>query len=211
MALILPFPALHETSFQQHTDLPEQELWESLRQGNEAALAQLHKTYYKSLFRYGVKLSHNPDISEDCIQDLFANLWASRQQISAVQSIKFYLFTSYRRLVLVHLKKQQKLLTQIFKPDATIVFSAEEITVQSEANHEIAQKLTSLLNNLPKRQREVLYLRYYEDLSLTEIAQLMDLSYQSVLNYIQRALTNIRQQPEITVLLSRSSLKLVTS
>ena len=211
MALILPISSIPTSACHQSIPLAEEELWEGMRQGNEAALAQLHKTYYKSLFRYGLKLSHNAAISEDCIQDLFANLWASRQQISAVQSVKFYLFTSYRRLVLVHLKKQQKLFNQLFNQDPAIVFSAEEITVRSETDHETAQKLTSVLNSLPKRQREVLYLRYYEDLNLTEIGQLMDLSYQSVLNCIQRALTNIRHRPEITVLLSRTSLKLVSS
>src|SRR5207237_5208794 len=115
------------------------------------------------------------------------------------------------RLVFVHIKKQQKLLNPFFNQDPAIVFSAEEITMRSEADHEIAQKLIFLLNSLPKRQREVLYLRFYEDLSLTEIAQLMDLSYQSVMNYTQRALSNIRQRPEIAALLSRSSLKLVSS
>ncbi|PSR56176.1 sigma-70 family RNA polymerase sigma factor [Adhaeribacter arboris] len=211
MALIIPISAIPSSSCPQVANLTEPEIWEGMRQGDEAALAQLHKTYYKSLFRYGVKLSQNAAISEDCLQDLFANLWATRQQISAVQSVKFYLFTSYRRLVLLHIKKQQKLLHPFFNQDPAIVFSAEEITMRSEADHEIAQKLIFLLNSLPKRQREVLYLRFYEDLSLTEIAQLMDLSYQSVLNYTQRALTNIRQRPEIAALLSRSSLKLVTS
>ncbi len=210
MALILPISSIPTNSCQQTIPFAELEIWEGMRQGNEAAIALLHKKYYKSLYCYGLKLSQNAGVSEDCVQDLFANLWASRQQISAVQSVKFYLFTSYRRLVLLQIKRQQKLIHQIFNQDPAVVFSAEEITVRSEADNETAQKLISLLNSLPKRQREVLYLRYYEDLDLTEIAQLMDLSYQSVLNYIQRALTNIRQRPEITILLSRSSLKLVT-
>lgn len=207
MALILPMYPLQEASHQSLANLPEQELWENLRQGHEEALAQIHRQYYKSLFRYGIKLSQDAALSEDCIQDLFAALWASRERINAAQSIKLYLFTSYRRLLLQRKKTEQKALTRLFyQPD--VVFSSEEIVVRTEVDQETTQNLITLLNTLPKRQKEALYLRYYEDLSFTEVAQLMDVSYQSVLNHIQRALNNIRQHPDLAVLLGRSALRL---
>ncbi len=210
MALLLPLLTLPAPSYQQDSNLPEQELWEGLRQGNETALAFIHRSYYKNLFRYGLKLSQDAALSEDCIQDLFATLWVARQQLSPVKSIKFYLFTSYRRLILQHQKKQQKTLNRLFyQPD--IVFSSEEIIVRAEVDQATAHNLLTLLNSLPKRQKEALYLRYYEDLSFAEVAHLMDVSYQSVLNYIQRALTNIRQRPDLAVLLGRSSFKLSSS
>ncbi len=207
MALILPLYTLQEASHQPHATLPEQELWENLRQGHEEALGYIHRSYYKSLFRYGLKLSQDAALSEDCIQDLFVTLWASRERIKSVQSIKLYLFTSYRRLILQHKKTEQKAFTRIFyQPD--VVFSSEEIVVRSEVDQETTQNLIILLNSLPKRQKEALYLRYYEDLSFTEVAQLMDVSYQSVLNHIQRALNNIRQHPDLAVLLGRSAFRL---
>ncbi|QNF31465.1 sigma-70 family RNA polymerase sigma factor [Adhaeribacter swui] len=210
MALILPLPVLHDTSYQQFDELPEQELWNTLRQGNEAALAFIHRSYYKSLYRYGLKLSQDADLSEDCIQDLFVTLWTARSNISAVQSIKLYLFTSYRRLILQHKKNRQKALNRLFyQPD--VVFSSEEVMMKSEADQQTTQNFIILLNSLPKRQKEALYLRYYEDLSFTEVAQLMDVSYQSVLNHIQRALNNIRQRPDLAILLGRSSFKLSSS
>jgi RNA polymerase sigma factor (sigma-70 family) len=207
MALILPLYKLQEASLQLHADVPEQELWDNLRQGNEGALACIHRNYYKSLFRYGLKLSQDAALSEDCIQDLFVSLWSSRERIKAVQSIKLYLFTSYRRLILQRKKTEQRAFTRLFyQPD--VVFSSEEIVVRSEVDQETTQNLIILLNTLPKRQKEALYLRYYEDLSFSEVAQLMDVSYQSVLNHIQRALNNIRQHPNLAALLGRASFKL---
>ncbi|RDC61788.1 RNA polymerase sigma factor [Adhaeribacter pallidiroseus] len=207
MALILPLYTLQEAILQPHAALSEPELWENLRQGNEAALAYMHRSYYKSLFRYGLRLSQDAALSEDCIQDLFVTLWASRERINAVQSIKLYLFTSYRRLILQRKKTEQKAFTRFFyQPD--VVFSSEEIVVRSEIDQETTKNLLILLNSLPKRQKEALYLRYYEDLSFTEVAQLMDVSYQSVLNHIQRALNNIRQHPNLAALLGRASFKL---
>ncbi len=114
MALILPLSTLQAASHQSYADLPEQELWDNLRLGQEAALACIHRNYYKSLFRYGLKLSQDVALSEDCIQDLFVTLWASRERIKAVQSIKLYLFTSYRRLILQHKKAAQKAFSRFF-------------------------------------------------------------------------------------------------
>lgn len=207
MALILSLPALPTTTSPDYANLSEEEVWEGLRQGDEAALILLHKNYYKKLFRYGIKLAQDAALSEDCIQDLFATLWASRRQISQVKSVKFYLFSSYRRLVLLHIKKQQKALARIFNQEPDIVFSAEEIQVRSETDVETARNLIILLNSLPKRQKEALYLRYYEDLTFAEVAQLMNLNYQSVLNHIQRALHNIRQRPDLATFLGRTFVK----
>ena len=210
MALLLPLSALQTTAYPSYANLPEEEVWEDWRQGDETALIYLHKIYYRRLFQYGIKLAHDAALSEDCIQDLFATLWASRQQISAVHSVKFYLFSSYRRLVLQHIKKQQKALARLLNQEPDMVFSAEEIKVRSEADTETARNLVILLNSLPKRQKEALYLRYYEELSFTEVAQLMNLNYQSVLNHIQRALQNIRQRPDLAAFLGRSLVKVAS-
>lgn len=211
MALIIPLSTLQAASPPDYIILPEEVLWENLRQGEESALAALHKNYYQPLFRYGQRVTQNAVITEDCIQDLFATLWASRHQVSPVQSVKFYLFSSYRRLVLQHLKKQQLLLTYIFPSEPNIVFSAEELLLRTEADQQTAQNLIVLLNSLPKRQKEALYLKYYENLHFEEVAQVMNLNYQSVLNHIHRALNNIRRHPDLAVLLGRACRKPVRS
>ncbi len=68
-----------------------------------------------------------------------------------------------------------------------------------------AQNLNRLLNSLPKRQKEVLHLKYYEELIFEEVAQVIHLNYQSVLNHIHRALTNLRRHPDLAKLLGRTA------
>jgi RNA polymerase sigma factor (sigma-70 family) len=53
------------------------------------------------------------------------------------------------------------------------------------------------LNNLSRRQREVIYLRYYDDLTYEEISQVMGLNYQSVMNHLHKALKALRSNQSL--------------
>jgi DNA-directed RNA polymerase specialized sigma24 family protein len=59
------------------------------------------------------------------------------------------------------------------------------------------------LNELPARQREVVYLRYFQDLGIEEIAQVLSVNYQSVLNALSRAMKNLKK-----LILSQKSLEI---
>jgi RNA polymerase sigma-70 factor (ECF subfamily) len=63
------------------------------------------------------------------------------------------------------------------------------------------QKVRSVLNNLPKRQQEVIFLKFYETLSIEEIAEIMDMNKQSVSNLLQRAIHNLKQNWQLAVYL----------
>jgi RNA polymerase sigma-70 factor (ECF subfamily) len=47
------------------------ELWNAFRQGDEQAFAQIYRNYVKVLYRYGLKITPDTSLIEDCIQDLF--------------------------------------------------------------------------------------------------------------------------------------------
>ena len=54
--------------------------------------------------------------------------------------------------------------------------------------------LKQLLEKLPKRQQEAIYLRFYHNFSYEIIASMMNVNYQSVLNLMQRALKSLRKE-----------------
>ena len=78
--------------------------------------------------------------------------------------------------------------------------------VREEEYLSLQSKIAELLNQLPKRQKEVIYLHYFEDLDYSQIAEIMAINYQSVLNLTQKALQKLRSADLLLALLSLSFL-----
>lgn len=78
-----------------------------------------------------------------------------------------------------------------------IHFTPEELITHQESTTFRNKNLTTLLNKLPKRQREVLYLKYNCNLKTQEIADVMDINYQSVVNNIHKAIKGLREEIKI--------------
>ena len=76
--------------------------------------------------------------------------------------------------------------------DAETIFSAEHFIIRQEEDEEQRQRVVRALDGLTGRQKEVIYLQFYEGLSLTEIQERTALKYQSVKNLTYRALSKLR-------------------
>ena len=96
------------------------------------------------------------------------------------------------------LKKERKFTTYdtVFENSKEFEFSAEELMVEQEFSKIKIKTLAQLLNELSTRQREVIYLKYYSALSTKEISEVMNISYQSVQNTLQKAFTKLRTHVE---------------
>jgi RNA polymerase sigma factor (sigma-70 family) len=171
----------------------DDELWDSFKSGNYDAFASMYACYYKTLYAYGRKFIADDTQAEDAIQDLFINLWRTRENLSAVNNIKYYLFRCLRR-DLHRLGEKEK---RFEKVDLTTLLdiqsgSLEEIALGDDED-ELAKNLTLLLQKLPRRQYEAIMLRYYEDFTIPEIASIMDVSEKTVRNTLFNAMGQLRQ------------------
>jgi len=170
-------------------------LWRAFQLGSRDALNSLFRTYYPGLYKYGTKICGDCHIAEESLQDFFAYLYEHRKGLSEPRSIKAYLFMSYRRRLLTQLEKDRsnrfrKNLGEAL--DAGIQFSIEELIIQEESEYAARETLLLMLNSLPKRQREIIYLRYFDDLPLTEIADVLSISYQGAVNMTHKAIKSLR-------------------
>jgi RNA polymerase sigma factor (sigma-70 family) len=173
--------------------IEEEELWLAFQRGEERAFAYLFHTYYNDLYNYALKIGRDEALAKDVIQELFASVWRTRAQLSAVRAIKPYLMKSLRRAVLRALSRKKSLLAQARQsPVPDITFSPEEVVIKDESSRARRDLVLGQLNGLSPRQREVIYLRYYDELSYDEIAQVMGLHYQSVMNHLHKALKALR-------------------
>jgi RNA polymerase sigma-70 factor (ECF subfamily) len=170
----------------------EHELWEEIRRGSQTALKVVFTKYYKVLYNYGVKMA-DIAVVEDCIQEVFVSIINSGPKLGSINSMKFYLLLSLRRKIVETLKKNKRLSLFSQNADYDFELSYEEQVIQLQTKDELRHRLDEAIRKLPNRQKEAIFLRFYGSLSYAEVAQIMNLDYQSVRNLIFKAITAFRK------------------
>jgi len=173
----------------------DQTLWQLYREGDEQALGHLVKRYYRSLKHYGLKFMVDESVVEDCLQELFLQLWQNRTTINTTPSVRHYLFKALRHHILQYLRVQKQVPIEELDWDMSIAeeTDSETLLIQQESLSQLTNALQVQLASLPAREREALYLRYYSDLSIPEIAEVMNVNRQSVSNFLQKAISKLRK------------------
>jgi RNA polymerase sigma factor (sigma-70 family) len=167
-------------------------LWDSLKAGSYMAFEKIFKQYYPYLLNYGLKFNKDEDEIKDCIQILFLNIWERRELLGTTDSIRNYLLASLRRLVLKRMKAAIPFVD--FDEDESpfhIELSVESQIIQDQTNHENAALLEAAISNLPDRQKEALYLKFYNDHSFSDISGIMNISTRAVYKLIYKALDSL--------------------
>ncbi len=179
--------------------LSDEILWKSLKEGDLKAFSVLFNSYYSNLFNYGLKISKNKSLTEDSLQDFFLYIYEHRENLSDLDKVSPYLFTSYRRFIIKIIQKnlKTKIVRDIDENIVDINFTPEELITNQESTTFRNTRLTQLLNKLPKRQREVIYLKYNCNLKTQEISEVMGINYQSVVNNIHKAIKGLREEIQI--------------
>lgn len=171
------------------------QLWDEFRSGNKTSFEKLIKTHYRNLFIYGTKFRRDHEFIKDCLQELFLELWKNRQTIGSTPYVKSYLFKCVRNKVYRELHKNRWHFRVAQIDDDyffDVEFSIEHHLIREQTLRETANKFSEALNKLPKRQKEIIYLRFYQDLEIDEIVGIMEINAQSVYNLIHKALSNLR-------------------
>ena len=184
--------------------LTDKFLWKSLKEGDLNAFSVLFESYYPDLHSYGLKISKSEALTEDTLQDFFMYVFEHKENLSDLDAIAPYLFTSYKRFLLKVMKKNEKLKHTDY-PEDTFVdleFTAEELMTNQETTVFKNKNLSELLNKLPGRQKEAIYLKYYSGLKANEISEIMGINYQSVVNTLHKAIKSLKEEVSIIKLLN---------
>lgn len=172
--------------------------WHAFRNGDNEAFLQLYRQHLPALYNYGYNLARNRSLVEDAIQDVFLYLHQHRQGLAETNHVRAYLMRSLRHRIL-HLLKRDDLTDSLNESDTFLLDTTPEPDwVQNEADTERSRRLNHLLNGLPKRQREALYLIYFQQLSYAETAEVMQVAVKSVYNFVYKALNTLRETTGIT-------------
>ncbi len=171
------------------------QIWLSFKQGNEDAFNELIELYYPAMVNYGLRFQKDRELVKDCIQDLFLDLWKNRNSVGDVRTPKSYLLISLRRKLLrevgrIRWFKEAPEVSDEY--DFEVQFAIETYLINKEIQHEDLKKLKRSLAQLTKRQREAVYLRFYQELSYEDIADTMGINRHSAVNLVYEAIRFIK-------------------
>jgi RNA polymerase sigma factor (sigma-70 family) len=169
-------------------------LWNSFRAGSQKAFETLFTIYYRKLIPYGLKIASDKPLIDDCIQDLFFNLWINRKELPEVASIQGYLCMALRYRLVRALKRHDKLDDLRAAYSIVTEYSSEELWIENEIEFQKHENLQIYIPQLTKRQQEALHLRFYQKLNYVEISLIMDISEQAAMNLIYKAVKFLREK-----------------
>lgn len=172
-------------------------LWNNLKDGDEKSFSILFEKYYTDLVRYGNSLSPFAEKVQDCVQDVFTDIWVYRNGLQNSVVVKAYLLSSVRKRI-ARLHERDRIFRKATSTDTIaflLEFSVENDLVDDDyATREKVVHLNKLLNDLPSRQKEALYLRYHQGLTVEQIAEMLEVNYQSASNLLHRGLLTLRKE-----------------
>ena len=170
-------------------------VWIRFKSGDKEAFATLYNLHIDHLYHYGTKLCKDEETVKDALQELFLELFLKREKIKiAPENLKYYLFLALKRCLIKKMQTGRKISHTFnesvdFEPE----YSIEYQIMEQEKDSEINRKVIDALNQLPAKQKEAIYLRYNESLEYSDIADILEITIESVRKQVHRAIKTIRE------------------
>lgn len=185
----------HVSDHHSFTHLKDDQIWLSFREGDREAFSFIYIHHLDILFNYGMKVINDRSLVKDSIQELFIDLWKSRQNLSGTDNIRYYLFKVLRRKLIREIKRQRRnteKYIQNFKGEIIVISPESELISEEISEHRTAV-LKKALGNISLRQQEVLNLLFFENYSYEQVSQLMSINVKSVYTLAWKAFAALRK------------------
>jgi RNA polymerase sigma-70 factor (ECF subfamily) len=166
--------------------------------GNEDAIEAFVRQYEKDVFRLALSIVNEPTEAHEITQETFITALKSLHTYQERKSLRAWLYTIGLNLSRSHLRKRRLVerlrttLTNIFRVDIQKQSSPEEVVIQNEKETLIWEAL----NKLDERQRMVIVLRYFHELSITEISEILSVNEGTIHSRLHTARQRLKKTLE---------------
>ena len=175
-------------------EINDSELWEEMQKGDRMSFSLLYDRHVDFLHNYSKQYKLPDAHIQDCIQELFIDVWNKRKGLAKVQIPKIYLLTSLKRRLLKQKKKNEKSESIEDKEIFEIELSHESKLIFAETNESQIAQLNKAIESLSPREREALFLVYFENLPYEQAAIVMDVKVKTMYNFVHMAVNNLRKK-----------------
>jgi len=167
-----------------------------LKSGDRIGLEGLYKMYSIDLFKFGLSMVADEDFVQDCIQDVFIDLWKYHRTLQQANNVKVYLFKSLSRKICNETSKEKKWKKEQIKDKNIAGYyleSIESTIISNQKEEDLKHKIARALQNLPTRQKEVLLYLFFEDFSYEEVSKMMGINLRSVYTLAWKAISTLKK------------------
>lgn len=168
--------------------------------GNDIAFDVLMKRYESKVYSYIYYSVKNQELAEDLFQDVFVKIVVRLRSGQYQESGKFYSWVMRvaHNLIIDHFRKTNDDKVVSNDEGEQDLFNDPSLAVNENREQEMIKEqmikdIKVLITKLPESQRQVLLMRYYEDMSFKEIAQKTNCSINTALGRMRYALLNLKK------------------
>lgn len=165
------------------------QLIDRLKSGDDGALSAIYKKYWQQLYLSAYHILKDEQACEDIIQELFIKLWDNRSSVQISVSLKAYLYASIRYEVYRQVRNSMST-SDVF--DTLFDRLQTPVDYENIEYKELIAQVSSAVNALPQKCREVYKLSREEYLSHKQIASRLNISTKTVENHLTKALKQLR-------------------
>lgn len=174
-----------------HSPEIERELLQLVAEGDQQAFTTLVRQYRGNVYATALKLLHIPVLAEEVLQDVFLKVWLQRQELHEIENFPAWLHGVAKNTIYTAFRRSLR-----HKP-APIGDTHDEVADYVTADQQLLEKEYNLLlhkaiERLPPRQRETYRLVRQQGLKRTEVAEMMDISSETVKYHLDEATRKVR-------------------
>jgi RNA polymerase sigma factor, sigma-70 family len=162
-------------------------------------IASTYNEYLDTLYSYALHLGFDEPTAMDAIHDVFYKLCTQHASLDEISNLKFYLFRSLRNRLIDMQRTNREYPGMLPVEDIRenlsfqLNVTVEDELIEKEDSEEIRLRVESVLSRLTDHQREIIYLRYIQEYSYEEIAELMQISIAACRNLISKSLSKLKE------------------
>ena len=167
----------------------------ALRRRDSEEIGRIVSQYHYRLLRYLIYLTGRREAAEDLVQETWLRVLARARQYDGRSRFEPWLFSVARNLAIDYLRREGRVAFDEVD-DGSLTVPVADSPFAAAARSEDAVRVAAALDALPPAYREALLLRFQEDLTLEEIAQVSSAPLSTVASRIRRGLAALRTQLE---------------
>lgn len=181
------------------TSKTDEQLVKAYAQGNNEAFDVLLKRHQQRVFNYILRIIKNEDAANDIFQETFVKAIVTLRQGRYTESGKFPAWISRiaHNLIIDYFRQEKSENLQSSDLEDIDVLNRKELCEETIedilVSRQINEDVKYLISELPPLQREVLTMRYYQNLSFKEIAEITNVSINTALGRMRYAILNLRR------------------
>lgn len=171
--------------------MDEKSVIKRCQNGDKAAFEELIRFFYPYVSKYLLKITGDPDVTEDLTQETFVKLIRSIDTFSTGGSAAFatYIITIAKNCCIDHYRKHKEVFEDITETDIGDGISIEEQIV----NKLEYERVIEYINGLPPNQQQAIKLKYINQLTLKEIAEITGVPPKTVKSRIHEGTKKLRK------------------